>query len=159
VDNVLVRYAQCCNPLPGDSIVGYISRGRGVTIHTHDCPNVLGLEPERLLRVNWEGEEERPYPARMRILAKNVKGVLGKISLLLAEEGVNIDSGAIHSSVDGTTEILFTVEVTDASHLYRTMERISTVDAVIEVKRLAISGPAMEFGKAETDGMDTTAEV
>jgi len=159
VDNVLVRYAQCCNPLPGDSIVGYISRGRGVTIHTHDCPNVLGLEPERLLRVSWEGEEERPYPARMRILAKNVKGVLGKISLLLAEEGVNIDSGAIHSSVDGTTEILFTVEVTDASHLYRTMERISTVDAVIEVKRLAISGPAMEYGKAETDGMDTTAEV
>jgi GTP pyrophosphokinase len=159
VDNVLVRYAQCCNPLPGDSIVGYISRGRGVTIHTHDCPNVQGFEPERLLRVSWEGEEERPYPARMRILAKNIKGVLGKISLLLAEEGVNIDSGAIHSSVDGTTEILFTVEVTDASHLYRTMERISTVDAVIEVKRLAISGPAMEFGKAETDGMDATADV
>jgi GTP pyrophosphokinase len=151
VDNVLVRYAQCCNPLPGDPIVGYISRGRGVTIHTHDCPNVQGFEPERLLRVNWEGEEERPYPARMRILAKNIKGVLGKISLLLAEEGVNIDSGAIHSSVDGTTEILFTVEVTDASHLYRTIERLSTLDAIIEVKRLAISGPAVEYGKADAD--------
>ncbi len=153
VDNVLVRYAQCCNPLPGDPIVGYISRGRGVTIHTHDCPNVQAFEPERLLRVNWEGEEARPYPARMRILAKNIKGVLGRISVLLAEEGVNIDSGAIHSSVDGTTEILLTVEVTDASHLYRTIERVSTLDEVIEVKRLAISGPAVEYGKAESEAL------
>ncbi|QLA15301.1 RelA/SpoT family protein [Desulfolutivibrio sulfoxidireducens] len=141
VDNVLVRYAQCCNPLPGDPIVGYVSRGRGVTIHTHDCPNVQNLEPERLLRVSWEGEKQRPYPARIRILAKNVKGVLGTISLLLAEEGVNIDSGAIHSSVDGTTEILFTVEVTDAGHLYRTIERISKLDMILEVKRQAASGP------------------
>jgi GTP pyrophosphokinase len=153
VDNVLVRYAQCCNPLPGDHIVGYVSRGRGVTIHTHDCPNVKGFEPERLLRVTWEGEEERPYPARMRILAKNIKGVLGRISVMLAAEGVNIDSGAIHSSVDGTTEILFTVEVTDTSHLYRTIERVSTLDEVIEVKRLAISGPAVEYGKAESEAL------
>ena len=153
VDNVLVRYAQCCNPLPGDHIVGYISRGRGVTIHTHDCPNVKGFEPERLLRVNWEGEEERPYPARIRILAKNIKGVLGRISVMLAAEGVNIDSGAIHSSVDGTTEILFTVEVTDTSHLYRTIERVSTLDEVIEVKRLAISGPAVEYGKTDADAV------
>ncbi|KUG29443.1 gtp pyrophosphokinase [hydrocarbon metagenome] len=153
VDNVLVRYAQCCNPLPGDHIVGYISRGRGVTIHTHDCPNVKGFEPERLLRVTWEGEEERPYPARIRILAKNIKGVLGRISVMLAAEGVNIDSGAIHSSVDGTTEILFTVEVTDTSHLYRTIERVSTLDEVIEVKRLAISGPAVEYGKADADAV------
>ncbi|NDY57200.1 bifunctional (p)ppGpp synthetase/guanosine-3',5'-bis(diphosphate) 3'-pyrophosphohydrolase [Desulfovibrio sulfodismutans] len=153
VDNVLVRYAQCCNPLPGDHIVGYVSRGRGVTIHTHDCPNVQGFEPERLLRVSWEGEEERPYPARMRILAKNIKGVLGRISVMLAAEGVNIDSGAIHSSVDGTTEILFTVEVTDTSHLYRTIERVSTLDEVIEVKRLAISGPAVEYGKAESESL------
>jgi GTP pyrophosphokinase len=157
VDNVLVRYAQCCNPLPGDPIVGYISRGRGVTIHTHDCPNVQAFEPERLLRVNWEGEEARPYPARMRILAKNIKGVLGRISVLLAEEGVNIDSGAIHSSVDGTTEILLTVEVTDASHLYRTIERVSTLDEVIEVKRLAISGPAVEYGKAESEALPDVA--
>ncbi|MEF3696992.1 RelA/SpoT family protein [Desulfolutivibrio sp.] len=153
VDNVLVRYAQCCNPLPGDHIVGYVSRGRGVTIHTHDCPNVQSFEPERLLRVTWEGEEERPYPARMRILAKNIKGVLGRISVMLAAEGVNIDSGAIHSSVDGTTEILFTVEVTDTSHLYRTIERVSTLDEVIEVKRLAISGPAVEYGKAESEAL------
>ncbi len=139
VDNVLVRYAQCCNPLPGDPIVGYISRGRGVVVHTHDCPNVRNLEPERLLRVSWEGEKEHPYPAGLSILARNEKGVLGKISQLLAEEGVNIDSGAIHSNVDGTSELVFRVEVRDASHLYKTIERLTRLDQVLAVKRQAVS--------------------
>jgi len=137
VDGVLIRFAQCCNPLPGDPIVGYISRGRGVTVHTHDCPNLKNLETERLLRVSWEGEEDTPYPARIRIKTRNEKGVLWKISALMAEEGVNIDSGNIHSNKDKTSELLFTVEVRDAAHLYRTIERISSNDAVIEVQRLS----------------------
>jgi len=137
VDDVLVRFAQCCNPLPGDPIVGYISRGRGVTVHTHDCPNLKNLEAERLLHVSWEGEENTPFPVRVRIRTRNEKGVLGKISLLLAEEGVNIDSGVIRSSKDKTSELLFTLEVRDASHLYRTMERIRSYDAVLEVERIS----------------------
>ncbi|WP_246198026.1 RelA/SpoT family protein [Solidesulfovibrio aerotolerans] len=139
VDNVLVRLAQCCNPVPGDAIVGYISRGRGVVVHTHDCPNVRNLESERLIQVHWEGQKEQPYPAGLSILAKNLKGVLGKISNQLAEEGVNIDSGAIHSNVDGTTQLTFRIEVRDASHLYRTIERLRKLDAVIDVKRHAVT--------------------
>ncbi len=139
VDNVLVRLAQCCNPVPGDAIVGYISRGRGVVVHTHDCPNVRNLESERLMQVNWEGEKEQPYPAGLSILAKNQKGVLGKISNILADEGVNIDSGAIHSNVDGTTALVFRIEVRDASHLYRTIERLRKLDSVIDVKRQAVN--------------------
>ncbi len=139
VDNVLVRLAQCCNPVPGDAIVGYISRGRGMVVHTHDCPNIRNLESERLIQVNWEGEKEQPYPAGLAILAKNEKGVLGKISNILADEGVNIDSGAIHSNVDGTTALVFRIEVRDASHLYRTIERLRKLDAVIDVKRQAVN--------------------
>jgi GTP pyrophosphokinase len=139
VDNVLVRVAQCCNPVPGDAIVGYISRGRGVVVHTHDCPNIRNLESERLIQVSWEGQKEQPYPAGLSIMAKNQKGVLGKISNLLADEGVNIDSGAIHSEVDGTTRLIFRVEVRDASHLYRTIERLRKLDAVIDVKRQAVA--------------------
>ncbi|WP_300157013.1 bifunctional (p)ppGpp synthetase/guanosine-3',5'-bis(diphosphate) 3'-pyrophosphohydrolase [Solidesulfovibrio sp.] len=139
VDNVLVRLAQCCNPVPGDPIVGYISRGRGVVVHTHDCPNIPNLESERLIQVNWEGEKEQPYPAGLSILAKNQKGVLGKISQVLAEEGVNIDSGAIHSNIDGTSQLIFRVEVRDSSHLYRTIERISRLESVIAVKRRAVT--------------------
>jgi GTP pyrophosphokinase len=139
VDNVLVRLAQCCNPVPGDPIVGYISRGRGVVVHTHDCPNVRNLEAERLLHVSWEGEKEQPYPAGLSILAKNQKGVLGKISQVLADEGVNIDSGTIHSNVDSTTTLVFRIEVRDSSHLYRTIDRLSRLEQVLAVKRQAVT--------------------
>lgn len=148
VDNVLVRLAQCCNPVPGDPIVGYISRGRGVVVHTHNCPNVPNLESERLLQVNWEGEKEQPYPAGLSILAKNQKGVLGQISQMLADEGVNIDSGTIHSNIDGTTELVFRVEVRDSSHLYRTIDRLSRLDQVLAVKRQAVTD---ELGSSRRD--------
>jgi GTP pyrophosphokinase len=136
VDDVLVSFAGCCTPLPGEPVVGYISRGRGVIVHTHDCPNLMRLEPERLMRVSWEGEEDKPYPAKIGILAHNRKGVLAKISRILSEDGVNIDAGHFSSDVDGRTEIVFTVEVKDSGHLYRAMEHIRALEEIIEVKRM-----------------------
>ncbi|WP_243363361.1 RelA/SpoT family protein [Fundidesulfovibrio terrae] len=136
VDNVLVSFAGCCTPLPGDPVVGYISRGRGVIVHTHDCPNLSSLEPERLLQVSWEGQEDKPYPAKIAILAHNKKGVLAKISAILSDDGVNIDSGTFNSNVDGRTEIVMTVEVKDASHLYRAIEHVQKLKEIIEVKRM-----------------------
>ncbi|WP_027190027.1 RelA/SpoT family protein [Fundidesulfovibrio putealis] len=135
VDNVLVNFAGCCTPLPGEPVIGYISRGRGVIVHTHDCPNLASLEPERLLQVSWEGQEDKPYPAKIAILARNKKGVLAKISAILSDDGVNIDSGTFNSSVDGRTEIVFTVEVKDSGHLYRTIDHLQKLPEVIEVKR------------------------
>jgi GTP diphosphokinase / guanosine-3',5'-bis(diphosphate) 3'-diphosphatase len=139
VDDVLVRYAKCCNPLPGDAIVGYISRGRGVTIHTMDCPNVQNMEPERLLSVSWEGEQDKLLPAKILIKARNEPGVLAEISALLAQEQVNIDSGSFHSTVDGLTELVFTVEVRDAALLYRTLEKLSSLKPVIEASRTTVA--------------------
>jgi len=138
VDDALMRFAQCCNPVPGDPIVGYVSHGRGVIIHTHNCPNIPNLEPERLIPVSWGDDEHRPYPAGLSILAKNKRGVLGKISQLLADQGVNIDSGAIHSTVDGNTELVFRVEVRDASHLYQTIDRLTKLEHVLQVTRQAV---------------------
>lgn len=137
VDDVLVRFARCCNPLPGDNIIGYISRGRGVTVHTADCPNLGGLEPERLLSVEWEGEINKPLPAKINILCKNSAGVLAAVAKLLAEDNVNIDSGHFQSNVAGHTEFDLTVEVRDAAHLYRTIEHIARLKDVYEVKRTA----------------------
>jgi guanosine-3',5'-bis(diphosphate) 3'-pyrophosphohydrolase len=136
VDDVLIRFAQCCTPVPGDPIVGYISRGRGVTIHAQDCPNVANMEPERLLDVRWEGEEDRPFPARMRILCRNQRGVLAQVSGLLAKEEVNIDAGQFQSLPDGLTEMEFVVEVKNATHLYAAMDKLRRLDAVREVVRL-----------------------
>jgi GTP pyrophosphokinase len=138
VDNVLVRFASCCNPLPGEPIVGYITRGRGVTIHTTTCPNVKGFEPERLLSVSWDGgQEDKPYPSRVRIKCANKKGVLGKVATMLADDGINIDSGTFESSVDGTSVLEFTVEVTSLDQLYHALTRLKTLDMVNEAVRVS----------------------
>jgi GTP pyrophosphokinase len=135
VDDVLVKIAKCCNPVPGDAIIGYISRGRGVMVHTPDCPNVAAFEPERLISVAWEGRDEKPYPSRVRIVCKNVPGMLAQISELLAKQGVNIDSGQFRSLVDGTSEVLMTVEVKNAGALYRVLEKVKALENVIEAVR------------------------
>lgn len=136
VDDVLVQFAKCCNPLPGDPIVGFISRGRGAIVHTVDCPNVALLEPERMVDVFWEGASQTAFPAKLRIICRNVPGVLSEISALMARENVNIDSGSIASRADGKTEMLFQVEVRDSAHLYGLIEKVSKLDTVVEVLRM-----------------------
>jgi len=136
VDDVLVQFAKCCNPLPGDPIVGFISRGRGAIVHTVDCPNVAHLEPERMVDVFWEGDSEKSFPAKIRIICKNAPGVLGQISTLMAQQAMNIDSGSFDSRPDGKTEMLFQVEVRDSAHLYGVIEKISKLEPVLEVIRL-----------------------
>jgi GTP pyrophosphokinase len=135
VEDVLVRFAQCCNPVPGDPIVGYISRGRGVTIHTQDCPNVANMEEERLLDVQWEDSGHQRLPVKIKMKCKNQRGVLATVATQLAEEDVNIDSGNFRSDVDGNTEILLTIQVRDTTHLYETIEKLRKLPPVLEVIR------------------------
>jgi len=137
VDNVLVRFASCCTPLPGEPIVGYITRGRGVTVHRIDCYNVKNFEDERLLSVSWEGVEEKPYPAKIRIKCRNETGMLGKICTMLAELNVNIDSGNFDSKVDGTSVLEFTVEVKDLDQLYSALAKVKALKAVQEALRVS----------------------
>ncbi|MBI9081271.1 MAG: bifunctional (p)ppGpp synthetase/guanosine-3',5'-bis(diphosphate) 3'-pyrophosphohydrolase [Pseudodesulfovibrio sp.] len=137
VDNVLVRFASCCTPLPGEPIVGYITRGRGVTVHRIDCHNVKNFEDERLLSVTWEGVEEKPYPAKIKIKCLNKTGMLGKICVMLGELDVNIDSGSFESMVDGTSVLEFTVEVKDLDHLYSALSKVKALKAVQEALRVS----------------------
>ncbi len=135
VDDVLIHFAKCCNPVMGDNIIGYISHGRGLTVHTSDCPNVQNFEPERLIQVSWDGLEQESYHTKIRILCKNIRGVLAKISTLLADQGLNIDSGQFRSNVDSRTLLHFTVETTDAKQLYETLEKLNSMDFVLEAVR------------------------
>ncbi len=137
VDNVLVRFASCCNPLPGEPIIGYITRGRGVTVHRIDCHNVKNFEDERLIQVSWEGAEEKPYPAKIKIKCLNKPGMLGKICNMLAELDVNIDSGSFESKVDGTSVLAFTVEVKDLNQLYSALAKVKALKAVQEALRVS----------------------
>lgn len=137
---ILFRFGKCCNPVPGDHIIGYISHGRGITVHTADCPSIVTAEPERLLSINWDGQAvEEPFPTRIHIIAKNMQGVLFAVSSALMQEKINIDSGNMRSRVDGNAEINLVVEVRDTVQLYQVMGRLRQIDSVLEVVRSVAS--------------------
>lgn len=135
VDGVLMRIAKCCNPVPGDPIIGYISRGLGVSVHQADCPNVNNMEPERLISVHWDGMEEKPYEAGIFIIAKNEHGVLAMIARVMGEGSVNITDIRMDKQVDGRARMHFTVEVRDVAQLYQLIENIRTLPPILEVVR------------------------
>lgn len=135
VDGVLMRFAKCCNPVPGDPIIGYISRGMGVSVHRADCPNVTNMEPERLISVHWDGAEEKPYEAGIFIIARNEHGVLAEVAQVLARNNVNITGLNMDNLVDGRAKLRFTVEVRDATQLYELIEAIRALPVILEVVR------------------------
>ena len=135
VDGVLMRMAKCCNPVPGDPIIGYISRGQGITVHLADCPNVANMEPERLISVHWDGQEEKPYEAGIFIIAKNEHGVLAAVAEVMGKNSVNITGLNMEIQADGRARLHFTVEVRDATQLYQLIEAIRALPPIFEVVR------------------------
>ncbi|HCO12032.1 MAG TPA: GTP pyrophosphokinase, partial [Desulfonauticus sp.] len=139
IGDVLIRFAKCCSPVPGDPIIGYISRGRGVTIHTLDCPNVKRMEPERQLEVFWATEVKNTFPAKIKIICENKRGVLAKIANTLMESETDINSGSFHSNVDGKSEIFLTLMVESSAKLYKAISALQKISEVKEVSRLTMS--------------------
>ena len=135
VDDMMVRIAHCCNPVPGDSIVGFISRGRGVIVHTATCPNIQEMEPDRLVSVQWDGHETQPFPGRIHIMGRNQKGSLADIAIVLRDEDVNIDGCLLQALVDGRSEMEMVVQVRDVAHLYHVIDRLRHLPSVMEVLR------------------------
>ena len=136
IDDVLVRFGKCCNPLPGDEVVGFITRGRGVTIHTADCSFALESDPERRLEVAWNRDKETALPVKIRVTCHDQKGILANIAQVIANCEANISSATVHSTVDKKGENLFEIEVTDLEHLNRVLNNIIKVTGVIKVERL-----------------------
>jgi GTP pyrophosphokinase len=137
VGNLLTNLARCCHPVPGDAIVGYITRGRGVTIHRQDCPNVLfSDERDRMIQVSW-GEDKKTYPVRVRIRAYDRKRLLRDIGEVIGNEDVGMSRADIttHKAKHLAT---FTVvlEVTDMSQLSRVLSRLEMLPNVLEARRI-----------------------
>ena len=131
-----MRFAKCCNPVPGDPIVGYISRGQGITVHRADCPNVPNMEPERIISVHWDGEViEQPYDAGIFILAKNVSGMLASIAKAIAEKNINISELSAKTLIDGRSNMHLVVQVKNATELYDAIEAIRSLPGILEVVR------------------------
>ena len=132
---LLTSMAKCCNPAPGDPIIGYITRGRGVTIHRQDCPNILRMQDrERLVRVSW-GEPKKTYPVPVRIKAYERLGLVKDVSTLIADEGINM-----LSLTSGTNKNLawvdLVMEVRDLVQLSRILDRLENLPNVTEVVRV-----------------------
>jgi guanosine-3',5'-bis(diphosphate) 3'-pyrophosphohydrolase len=138
VDNVMVRYAGCCNPLPGDKVVGFITRGRGVTIHTADCKNIMDNDPNRKVDVEWDSAKEYIYPVRIRIYAEDKKRMLADISNSIASNKANITNARVETTDDKKAIGTFEVEIQDLNHLKKVIKGLEKIKGVHRVERMRI---------------------
>jgi GTP pyrophosphokinase len=136
VEDVLVRFGKCCNPVPGDDIVGFITRGRGVTVHTTDCQLALESDPERRIEIAWNKDEHVALPVKIRVTCHDRKGTLANISQAITNCEANIISASIQSTVDKRGENLFEIEVADLKHLTRVINNIMKLNDIIKVERI-----------------------
>jgi (p)ppGpp synthase/HD superfamily hydrolase len=136
VGDLLVRFAKCCSPIPGDPIVGFITRGKGVTVHLQSCPTVVNeREVSRLIDVEWEAEATQTYPIAIRVEAYDRTGLLSDITQVVAENKVNIVAASVGVTSDHTAVVTATLQVHSVSQLARVMGRIENLKDVINVQR------------------------
>src|SRR3712207_3135953 len=137
VDDVMLRMAKCCHPVPGDPITGYISLGRGITIHRDDCPNVATLkkDPDRFVEVGWEGDHETAFKVEIEVDAYDRTRLLEELSRTFAESGINIVEARCVVSPP-MVKNRFVVEVGDTQVLKSTITRLRNIDSVFDAYRI-----------------------
>jgi GTP diphosphokinase / guanosine-3',5'-bis(diphosphate) 3'-diphosphatase len=137
VADVLVRFANCCNPLPGDDVIGFVTRGRGVTVHVRDCQHAFTLDPDRRIDVQWETKTTKPRLVRVRAVSVDQPGVLAKITKSIAATNVNIGAARVSTnSADQTAIHEFDLWVADLRALNGVMKEIERVRGVLSVERV-----------------------
>ena len=136
VDGLMVRYAQCCQPVPGDPVVGYVTQGRGISIHRADCPNLLTLsaEAERRVDIDWQESEGEVFMVRLAVAGEDRRGLYADICQAISETGTNIRSADL-SSRDGAVFGSMLVEVENQTHLNKVLKAVRKVKGVTEVSR------------------------
>ena len=140
-DDIMVFRAKCCNPIRGEKIVGYITRGKGVSVHAATCPNVLNLmfDPERRIDVEWDTttSDQAPYTVRLTMQVEDRKGMLAEISAKVSDINTNITNMEARTGDDQQARIDMTVEISDVKHLERVIKSIKGVQGVLGVERTA----------------------
>ncbi|HUP01233.1 MAG TPA: bifunctional (p)ppGpp synthetase/guanosine-3',5'-bis(diphosphate) 3'-pyrophosphohydrolase [Gemmatimonadota bacterium] len=153
-DNMMVRFSQCCQPIPGDDIMGYVTRGRGVSVHRTDCPNILNLtqDPERKIDVQWDTSGAETFIVRLVVTGTDRRGLFADIAGAVSRTSTDIKSADL-TATDNGIEGTFVVEVTDLDHLTRVIGAMKTIDGILEVERKEYVGShqlAVESGGSET---------
>ena len=137
INDLIMTFGKCCTPIPGDTIVGFITRGRGVTVHRTDCPNIgqISEEPERILQVNWDVEKDQAFTVQLRVRSHDRKFLLSDISKALGDCGCNIQS-ATTRTLGPIAEQDFGVDVVNITHLQQAMKKANEIEGVLEVLRI-----------------------
>jgi guanosine-3',5'-bis(diphosphate) 3'-pyrophosphohydrolase len=138
VDDVAIHRSKCCSPIPGDDVVGYITRGRGLTLHRKGCSNLatyIEKEPDRLIEVEWNQSNNEKFTTGLRIETLDRLGLLNDIAAVFSESKTNVSNAKIKSYPNKTASFDITVEVEDLAHLNAVMTRISNMSDILEVRR------------------------
>jgi GTP pyrophosphokinase len=140
VDGLLVRYAQCCQPVPGDSVVGYVTQGRGISIHRADCPNLLTLSAgDRRVEIDWQEQEGESFSVRLVVNAEDRRGLYADILQSISATGTNIRGADLHTKDGGAFGTVF-VEVDNLPHLAKVLKAVRRVKGVSSVDRREAAG-------------------
>ena len=137
IDNCLVRLSRCCYPVPGDEIIGYITRGRGVSVHTKDCINIKQPEDDenRLIEVEWETSGNESYLSEIQILANDHAGLLVGVTNKISEEEISLKGMNARTTKENTAIINLILEIVNTEQLERIIKKLSSIKGVFEVNR------------------------
>jgi len=137
IEDIMVRFAKCCNPIPGDEILGYISRGRGITVHTAHCSSAGKMDPERIVDVQWNIKEKQTYPVNMRVYCRDKKGLLAEVSTVISSLDINISHAEVETKPADMQAILsFKLDVNDLQQFNQVLLAIRKLKSVISVERV-----------------------
>ena len=138
-EGMAVQFAQCCRPIPGDPILGFINKDKGLIIHTHDCPNIrkFKLDPDRWLDVEWDADNKKLFKVNVRMVVANERGMLAKIAAGISDVGSNIDNVSVEEP-DGSkySNVNFTVQVRNRIHLAELMRNLRKIPDVVRINRV-----------------------
>jgi guanosine-3',5'-bis(diphosphate) 3'-pyrophosphohydrolase len=136
-EGMAIQFARCCNPIPGDPITGFIKKGQGLVVHTHDCPTGAKSrsDPEKWLDVEWAPDTEKMFDVGIRVTVANQRGVLAKVATAIANAGANIDNVSMDEERDLYTIMHFTLQVSDRPHLARVMRSLRGIQEVVRIAR------------------------
>ncbi len=137
-DDILIHLSKCCNPVPGDKIIGFITRGRGLSIHTVDCPNIdeLDYDKDRLVEVSWDATPGAPTPVKISVLTMDRPGLLAAVSAAITSGQSNIRHADISTTEDGKAILNFVVDITDRNHIEKVLKNIEKVEGVLQARRV-----------------------
>jgi GTP pyrophosphokinase len=135
-DDVLVRYARCCSPLPGDAIIGFITRGRGVTVHRRECRKALDMDPDRRIEVSWDTKAKVQRSVQLCVTTTNKPGILATVSQTFSAQSINISEANCRADDDGHARNVFTFNCSDLSQLKSVIKALQRVSGVVEVSRI-----------------------